>query len=72
MLPLYLRDVVPHWNLATIDVIYECSECGTEVRTTVTKPTQRNEPVSAGAVTKPISDRSPQSARPLRTARALV
>jgi hypothetical protein len=35
---MFVRDVEPHWSLATIDFIYECSDCGAEVRQTVTKP----------------------------------
>jgi hypothetical protein len=35
---MYVRDVQPHWSLAKIDFIYECAECGAEVRQTVEKP----------------------------------
>ena len=38
MLPMYVRDVEPHWSMAKIDFIYECSDCGAEVRHTVRKP----------------------------------
>jgi hypothetical protein len=38
LLPMYVRDVEPHWSMAKIDFIYECSDCGAEVRQTVTKP----------------------------------
>jgi hypothetical protein len=38
LLPMYVRDVEPHWSMAKIDFIYECSDCGAEVRHTVTKP----------------------------------
>jgi len=36
-LPMYVRDVEPHWSMAKIDFTYECSDCGTEVRQTVVK-----------------------------------
>jgi hypothetical protein len=39
-LPMYVREVEPHWNMATIDFIFECSDCGAEVRQTMTKPEQ--------------------------------
>ena len=35
--PMYVRDIEPHWNMARIDFIYECSDCGAEVRHTVSK-----------------------------------
>lgn len=41
-LPMFVREVEPHWSLAKIDFIYECSECGAEVRQTVTKPQWRH------------------------------
>jgi len=41
-LPMYVRDVEPHWSMAKIDFTYECSDCGTEVRQTVIKPERRN------------------------------
>ena len=37
-LPVYVRDVAPHWGVAKIDFIYECSDCGAEIKKTVTKP----------------------------------
>jgi len=37
-LPMYVRDVEPHWNLAKIDVIYEGVDCGAELRRTIRKP----------------------------------
>jgi uncharacterized Zn finger protein len=37
-LPMYVKDVVPHWSMAKIDFTYECSDCGTEIRQTMTKP----------------------------------
>jgi hypothetical protein len=74
MLPMYVRDVEPHWNLAKIDFIYECSDCGTEVRHTVTRPNRRNTSLSAGLsagpVTAPLLDHSQPSYRPLRRAGA--
>ena len=42
LLPMYVRDVEPHWSMAKIDFIYECSACGSEVRQTVTKPERRH------------------------------
>ena len=42
LLPMYVRDVEPHWSMAKIDFIYECSDCGSEVRQTVTKPERRH------------------------------
>jgi len=41
-LPMFVRDVEPHWSMAKIDFIYECSDCGAEVRQTVTKPECRH------------------------------
>jgi hypothetical protein len=38
LLPMYVRHVEPHWSMAKIDFIYECSDCGGEVRQTVSKP----------------------------------
>jgi hypothetical protein len=35
---MYVRDVEPHWSIAKIDFIYECVDCGTEIKKTVTKP----------------------------------
>jgi hypothetical protein len=28
----------PHWSMAKIDFTYECSNCGAQIRQTVTKP----------------------------------
>jgi len=36
-LPMCVKDVTPHWSMAKIDFTYECSDCGAEVRQTVTK-----------------------------------
>jgi DNA-directed RNA polymerase subunit RPC12/RpoP len=41
-LPMYVRDVEPHWSMAKIDFIYECSDCGAEVKKTFTKPERRH------------------------------
>jgi hypothetical protein len=38
LLPMFVREVEPHWSMAKIDFIYECSDCGAEVRHTVRKP----------------------------------
>jgi hypothetical protein len=37
-LPMYIKDVAPHWIMAKIDFTYECSNCGAQIRQTVTKP----------------------------------
>ena len=42
LLPMHVRDVEPHWSMAKIEFIYECSDCGCEVRQTVSKPEHRN------------------------------
>jgi hypothetical protein len=41
-LPMYVRDVEPHWSMAKIDFTYECFDCGTEVRQTVIKPERQH------------------------------
>ena len=41
-LPMYVRDVEPHWSRAKIDLTYECFDCGTEVRQTVIKPERQH------------------------------
>jgi hypothetical protein len=41
-LPMYVRDVEPHWSMAKIDFTYECADCGTEVRQTIVKPELRH------------------------------
>jgi hypothetical protein len=38
VLPMYVREVNPHWSMAKIDFIYACSDCGAEVRQTITRP----------------------------------
>jgi DNA-directed RNA polymerase subunit RPC12/RpoP len=40
-LPMYVRDVEPHWSVAEIDFIYECSDCGVEIKKTLTRPERR-------------------------------
>ena len=30
-LPMYVREVEPHWSLAKIDFVYECADCGAEI-----------------------------------------
>jgi hypothetical protein len=77
LLPMYVRDVEPHWNLAKIDFIYECSDCGAEVRHTVTRPDRPNATVSQVSATAPNLDRSrldraPQSWRRLHAQQAEV
>ena len=37
-LPMYVKDVAPHWSMAKIDFTYACSDCGAEITQTVTKP----------------------------------
>jgi hypothetical protein len=37
-LPMYIKDVEPHWSMAQINFTYECSDCGAEIRQTVAKP----------------------------------
>ena len=31
-LPMYAKDVAPQWSMAKIDYIYECFDCGAEIR----------------------------------------
>jgi DNA-directed RNA polymerase subunit RPC12/RpoP len=38
LLPMFVREVEPHWSMARIDFVYECADCGAEVRQTVTRP----------------------------------
>ena len=40
-LPMFVRDVEPHWSMAKIDFTYECADCGAEVRQTIVKPQLR-------------------------------
>jgi hypothetical protein len=37
-LAMSVKDVSPHWNVEKVDLTYECSDCGAEIRHTVTKP----------------------------------
>jgi hypothetical protein len=41
-LPLHIREVAPRWSAASLDLIYECTDCGTEVRETMTRPERRH------------------------------
>jgi RNase P subunit RPR2 len=41
-LPMYVREVEPRWSLAEIDFVYECCDCGNEVRQTVRKADARH------------------------------
>ena len=41
-IPMYIRDVEPHWSMAKIEFTYECADCGAEVRQTVVKPESRH------------------------------
>jgi hypothetical protein len=45
-LAMYVSDIEAHWSMAKINFVYECSECGTEIKKTVTKP---DRPALAGA-----------------------
>ena len=36
--PLHIRDIEPFWSVAKLDFIYECADCGAEIRKTLTKP----------------------------------
>jgi hypothetical protein len=42
LVPMYVRDVDPHWDNAKIDFVYECADCGAEVRQTIIKPEPRH------------------------------
>jgi hypothetical protein len=37
-LTMSVKDVALHWNVSKVDFTYECSDCGAEIRHTVTKP----------------------------------
>ncbi len=37
-LPMYVSSVDPHWSMAKIDFTYECSDCGAEIKKTISKP----------------------------------
>jgi hypothetical protein len=77
LLPMYVRDVEPHWNLAKIDFIYECSDCGAEVRHTVTRPERLNTtvsqvPASVSILNHSRLDHARQKLAPLHARRAEV
>ncbi len=36
-LPMHVVEVQPHWSMAKINFTYECSDCGTEIKKTVTR-----------------------------------
>jgi hypothetical protein len=36
--PMYVREIEPHWNASEIDFVYECFDCGAELRQTLRKP----------------------------------
>ena len=38
LLPMYVRQIEPHWNASEIDCVYECFDCGAELRQTLRKP----------------------------------
>jgi len=40
--PMHVVEVQPHWSMTKLDFIYECSDCGTEVKKTVVKAELRN------------------------------
>jgi hypothetical protein len=41
-LPMYVKDVEPLWSIAKIYFVYECSDCGAEIKKTLTKPERRH------------------------------
>jgi len=47
LLPMYVRQVEPHWSMARIDFIYECSDCCAEVRQSITRPEGQHNAVMA-------------------------
>jgi hypothetical protein len=48
LLPMYVREVEPHWNMASIDFVYECSDCCAEVRQTIRGPQGQHHAVAVG------------------------
>ena len=36
--PMYVREIEAHWSALEIDFVYECFDCGTELRQTLRKP----------------------------------
>src|SRR5438445_5843727 len=53
LLPMYVREVEPHWSMAKIDFIYECADCGAEVRQTIRSP---NDSIEAFASRQSVDD----------------
>jgi hypothetical protein len=41
-LAMSVKVVAPRWNVSEIDFTYECSDCGGEIRHTVTKQESLN------------------------------
>jgi hypothetical protein len=41
-LSMYVRDIAHHWSLAKIDFTYECSDCGSEIKTTIARSNRRH------------------------------
>jgi hypothetical protein len=39
---MYVRDVAANWSMAKIDFTYECADCGTEIKQTITRPERRH------------------------------
>ena len=35
--PMHVVEVQPHWSMTKLDFIYECADCGIEVKKTVAK-----------------------------------
>jgi hypothetical protein len=42
LLPMFIRNVEPHWSMEKIDFIFECPDCGANVRQTISKPERRH------------------------------
>jgi len=40
--PMYVRDVEANWSMAKIDFTYECADCGTEIKQTITRDERRH------------------------------
>jgi DNA-directed RNA polymerase subunit RPC12/RpoP len=56
--PMFVRFVEPHWSMATIDFVYECSDCGAEVRETL----KRESDALKGSIGFACADSFPKSA----------
>lgn len=41
-IPMFVREVEPHWSAARIDFVYECADCGAEVRQTIERAESRH------------------------------